>query len=315
MAEIQVTWLTEKGEVERGGEDALRRFARPCWIDVVAPTQDTLTQLASVVGTHPLIESAVLHGTHRAKLFSLPEGHLISWLAPSGFTEDRVTSNQISLIVQDDLIVTFHQDEPLALKPSDVTSKVFSHGIDKIAHAILSAELDRVFPLIESVGDKLFEIEDEIMINPTTEQLNKLLDYKWQLVGLHRILSPEQNVIHSLTRIRTMQDSDTFVYYQDLTYLISTLLDSVETYQDVAASVMDVHLSAQSNNMNKIMGQLTVVATIFMPLTLLSGIYGMNLTVGMWPPIDAVWSFWVIVGLMLIIALAMGVYFKRQKWW
>jgi magnesium transporter len=91
--------------------------------------------------------------------------------------------------------------------------------------------------------------------------------------------------------------------------------DSIETAREVAAAVMDIHLSVQSNRMNEIMKQLTVVATIFMPLTLISGIYGMNLLRGMWPRPLAVWSFAAVVLGMVAIALAMALYFRRKNWW
>ena len=113
---------------------------------------------------------------------------------------------------------------------------------------------------------------------------------------LHRIVAPERDVIRGVARERDVVSDDAYRYFQDVGDHLSRVQDSIETYQDVAASVMDVYLSAQNNRMNEIMKQLTVVATIFMPLTLLSGIYGMNLLRGMWPPPEAWWSFSLVVG-------------------
>ena len=136
-----------------------------------------------------------------------------------------------------------------------------------------------------------------------------------QLLQLHEIVAPERDVIRGVGRERDVVSDDAYRYFQDVGDHLSRVQDSIETYQDVAASVMDVYLSAQNNRMNEIMKQLTVVATIFMPLTLLSGIYGMNLIRGMWPPPESQWSFLAVVGLMVVIAAGMAVYFRKKNWW
>jgi magnesium transporter len=122
-------------------------------------------------------------------------------------------------------------------------------------------------------------------------------------------------VIRGVARARDVVSEDAYRYFQDVGDHLARVQDSIETYQDVAASVMDVYLSAQNNRMNQIMKQLTVVATIFMPLTLLSGIYGMNLIRGMWPAPETVWSFAAVVGSMVAIAGGMAAYFRRKNWW
>ena len=122
-------------------------------------------------------------------------------------------------------------------------------------------------------------------------------------------------MLRGLARESGVISPDAYTYFQDVGDHIARAIDSVETYQDVAASVMDVYLSAQSNRMNEIMKQLTVVATIFMPLTLITGIYGMNLVLGMWPPTTATWSFPVLMASMLVIAVVMAAYFRRKNWW
>src|SRR5574340_1584702 len=102
------------------------------------------------------------------------------------------------------------------------------------------------------------------------------------------------------------------MYFQDVGDHLARLADQIYTYREVANGTMDSYLSAQSNRMNQIMKQLTVVATIFMPLTLLSGIYGMNVTKGMWPPVSAGWSFAAVIAFMLLISVWMMVFFRRR---
>ena len=126
--------------------------------------------------------------------------------------------------------------------------------------------------------------------------LENLLTAKRLLIALHKAVGPERDVLRELTREEAFVSADAYRYFQDVGDHLARVEDCVETYRDVAAGAMDIYLSSVSNRMNEIMKQLTVVATIFMPLTLISGIYGMNVLRGMWPPAEAAWSFAAIVG-------------------
>jgi magnesium transporter len=132
---------------------------------------------------------------------------------------------------------------------------------------------------------------------------------------LHRVVGPSRDILRGLVRERSMIGEEVYRYFQDVGDHLARVDDSIETYRDVGAAAMDIYLSAQSNRMNEIMKQLTVVATIFMPLTLISGIYGMNVLRGMWPPVMAWWSFPMIIAVMLAISVGMALYFRRRKWW
>ncbi len=170
-------------------------------------------------------------------------------------------------------------------------------GPDWLLHAIIDRLVDDTLPLVDDLGDRLDTIEDAMLAdNPRQDELRSLHQVRRQLVRLHRITAPERDILRGFARESDLIGEDAYRYFQDVGDHVARVLDAIETYQDVAASVMDVYLSAQNNRMNEIMKQLTVVATIFMPLTLLSGIYGMNVVAGMWPPPLARWSFAFVVG-------------------
>ena len=135
------------------------------------------------------------------------------------------------------------------------------------------------------------------------------------MTRLHRIVAPERDIVRELARESDVISEDAYRYFADVGDHLALAQDSIETYQDVGQSSMDIYLSAQSNRMNEIMKQLTVVATIFMPLTLISGIYGMNLVLGMWPSPLWRWSFPAVMILMAGIAVSMAAYFRRKNWW
>ena len=188
-------------------------------------------------------------------------------------------------------------------------------GPDWVLHKIVDLLVDSVLPLVDGIGEDLSTIEDDIIAVYRPEDLNRLHGVRRQLVRLHRVVAPERDMLRALVRESEVVSQDAYRYFQDVGDHLARVLDSIETYQDVGASVMDVFLSAQNNRMNEIMKQLTVVATIFMPLTLISGIYGMNVVLGMWPPINRFWSFPAIVAGMLLIAGVMAAYFRRKNWW
>ena len=198
--------------------------------------------------------------------------------------------------------------------PSE-TQRTLRGGPDWTLHSIIDQLVDSTLPLVDHVGEELEAVEERMLDAPRQEDLLHLHRLRRQLLRLHRIVAPERDVIRGVARERDVVSEDAFRYFQDVGDHLARLQDSIETYQDVAASVMDIYLSAQNNRMNEIMKQLTVVATIFMPLTLLSGIYGMNLLGGMWPEPMWQWSFALVVGSMVAIAAAMGVYFRKKNWW
>jgi magnesium transporter len=135
------------------------------------------------------------------------------------------------------------------------------------------------------------------------------------LLALQKIIGPERDVLRAMARHTDFISQEAYLYFQDVGDHVSRVADAVDTYRDVASSVMDIYLSAISNRLNVVMKQLTVVATIFMPLTLITGIYGMNLTRMMWPSPDWAWSFWAVMGSCVVITMGMLYLFKRRGWW
>jgi magnesium transporter len=286
------------------------------WADVTDPDPDTLDALCDRFGFHPLALEDTQHPQRSAKLDQYPDGLFLVWLTPEHPEGDGIVGSELDVFVGSDHLVTVHTERCKAIDSiAESGAKAVAAGPAWVLHRIIDILVDSTLPLVDDIGEQLEAIEDTMLDNPRQEDLLSLHQVRRQLVHLHRIVAPERDMLRGLARESTVISTDAYSYFQDVGDHISRALDSIETYQDVAASVMDVYLSAQSNRMNEIMKQLTVVATIFMPLTLISGIYGMNVILGMWPPVNAVWSFWAVMGLMLAIAGSMAVYFRRNNWW
>ena len=319
MSTTVVRWLAEDGTPQRGDAGALGldlAFSPWVWVDILSPNSDDLSALEARFDLHPLALEDSAHPQRRAKLDVYPSGLFLVWITPFHRRGDSVTSHELDVFIGRDYLVTLHAEANKAIEAVAAEAlRTLQGGADWTLHSIIDQSVDSVLPLVDSVGEQLETVEERMLDAPRQEDLLSLHRIRRQLLRLHRIVGPERDVIRGVARERDVVSEDAYRYFQDVGDHLARVQDSIETYQDVAASVMDVYLSAQNNRMNEIMKQLTVVATIFMPLTLLSGIYGMNLLRGMWPAPEAWWSFLAVVGLMAVIAGGMAFYFRRKNWW
>ena len=323
MPDAMLRWLDGAGELKTATtvstldlDAAFSDGAKWVWADLTDPVAGTLDALCQRFGFHDLAVEDAAHQQHRAKLDQYPNGLFVVWLTPERPRADGIMANELDVFVGEQYLVTVHAVANRAVDAvGEEALQAMATGPAWVLHKIIDLLVDSTLPLIDRVGEKLETIEDRMLGNPRQEDLLALHRVRRQLVRLHRIVAPERDMLRGLARESGVISTEAYSYFQDVGDHIARALDSIETYQDVAASVMDVYLSAQNNRMNEIMKQLTVVATIFMPLTLISGIYGMNLVLGMWPPINALWSFWAVIVVMLVIALGMAMYFRRKNWW
>ncbi|MGV8082551.1 MAG: magnesium/cobalt transporter CorA [Coriobacteriia bacterium] len=317
MSDVVVRWADPAGNVQTEGREALDKApGQWLWIDVTDPDDEILDRLANVYELHPLGLEDVMHAQRRAKLTLYPNGAFLAWLTPTHRRGEAVMTRELDFFIGDTYLITLHKGAEEAVeRVSKDSARVLRGGPDWLLHAIIDLLVDSTLPLVDRMGEELSAIEDAMLDNPRQDDLRRLHSVRRQLVRMHRIVAPERDIVRGLGRERGAESGEVYRYFQDVGDHLGMVLDSIETYQDVGASVMDVYLSAQNNRMNLIMKQLTVVATIFMPLTLLSGIYGMNLIYGMWPPVAAKWSFPVTVVFMAGVAVGMAVYFRRKKWW
>jgi magnesium transporter len=324
VAVVRVSWL-EDGQVMSGDMAALDAACASgswCWVDVTEPDEQTLGLVGQRFGLHPLEVEDILHKQHRPKLDLFPDRLHMVWIAPQLRDGGAIEFAELDVVIGPGHLITAHLGtiQAIDLEVSDGVES-FQRGPDWILHGIIDRIVDDVLPVVDRLGERLDGIEEVVIVDPRPESLQQLHELRRGLVEVHRVVAPERDVLRALARERSVISEDAYRYFLDVGDHLARVDDAIETYRDVAASVMDIYLSAQSNRMNQIMKQLTVVATIFMPLTLLSGIYGMNVSVvtkggfGMWPPPTMWWSFWLVISTMLAIALGMLWYFRRKEWW
>lgn len=317
MGEIVVRALFD-GRLAVGGAELLPELgdASCVWVDVFPSGEDVMTQIARAFPLHPLAIEDCLHFPQRPKLESYGDHLFLIWIIPQTADHDGLRMLELDAFLGERWLITVHR-EPLDAVDR-VATEAASHlarGADWTLHAVLDLTVDKVFPILDQVGDTLEDLEDRMLERADRQDLAELLAAKRLLVALHRAVAPERDIVRELVREEALVSAEAYRYFQDVGDHLARVQDGVETYRDVAGGAMDVYLSSVSNRLNAIMKQLTVVATIFMPLTLISGIYGMNLLRGMWPPYEAAWSFAAVIAGMGAIALVMGFYFRRKNWW
>jgi magnesium transporter len=188
-----------------------------------------------------------------------------------------------------------------------------TRGHDYLAYALLDSMVDHFFPVLESLGEDIESLEDELLDRPTRESLVRLHALKRTLMMVRRNIWPVRELFTSLIRDETgLITHETTLFLRDCYDHAIRLMDVIENYRDLTASMMDIYLSSVGMRTNEVMRVLTVVSTIFIPLTFIVGVYGMNFET--MPGTKSPEGFWICMGGMLVLALGMLALFRRNKW-
>ncbi|APB33721.1 magnesium and cobalt transporter CorA [Gloeomargarita lithophora Alchichica-D10] len=298
------------------------------WLDVQGlGSEDILQELGQVFRLHPLTLEDIVNVPQRPKVEQYPDHILLiaRMVTPRevgyGFDTEQVSfilgSSGYLLTVQEE----GEHDTFASVRERIRVGKgmIRNYGADYLTYALLDTIVDGFFPVLELYGERLEELEDEVVINPTRTTLAEIHQLKRDLLSLRRLIWPLRDAVNVL--IRDAGDffgAEVRVYLRDCYDHTVQVMDIVETYREVASSLMDVYLSAIGNKMNEIMKFLTVISTIFIPLTFIAGVYGMNFAPDKspWnmPELDWYWGYPFALGLMAVIAVALIIFFKRRGW-
>jgi magnesium transporter len=186
-------------------------------------------------------------------------------------------------------------------------------GADYLAYALIDTIVDNYFIVLEKLGEKIEDIEDELVTNPTPETLQTIHSLKREMIFLRKSVWPLREVVSRLERWESpLIDKSLNIYLRDVYDHTIQVIDSIETFRDMLSGLLDIYLSSVSNRMNEIMKVLTIIATIAIPLTVITGIYGMNFQ--FMPELQWQWSYHLVLLAMLTLAILMMIYFRRKKW-
>lgn len=294
------------------------------WIDVVGlGSEETLRAIGQMFHIHPLALEDVVHVHQRAKVDSYDENLYIVMRIPDDSHEQ--ICEQFSLVLGKNYLVTF-QERPgdcfdLVRAGLRVRESVARQGVhpDYLAYRLIDAAIDAYFPVLENIGDHLDDLDDPTAVERTEEAFGELHVVRRELLMLRRAIWPLRDAISELRSEVTPHITDsTRVYLRDCYDHAVQLIDLLESYRDIAGDVRDYYLSTISNRMNEVMKALTLIATIFLPITFLAGVWGMNFNTekSPWnmPELNWWYGYPMALGSMLLLTAAMVWYFKRRGW-
>ncbi len=297
-----------------------RDTAPVSWINLTG-LHDTalLGELGAAFNIHPLALEDILNTQHRPKLEDFDDFILII-LKMLHYNEDSrsVDTEQISLVIGPHYVLSFQEREGdvfenLRERLQRSSGRIRQRGPDYLAYAMIDSIVDSYFHILEKVGDSLADVEEELLVRPDQSALGLVHHFKRELLLLRKSVWPLREVIGEFQKgeLDLISDS-TQVFLRDLYDHTIQVMDTVELFRDTVSGLHDLYLSSVSNRMNEIMKVLTIMASIFIPLTFVAGIYGMNFEYI--PELKWRWGYFGVWGIIILSVLGMLVYFKRKRW-
>ncbi len=301
----------------------LRRRFPVVWVDAAGLADlPRIQALGNLFELHPLSIEDVVHTHQRPKVETFEAYHfIIIRMAPLAAEHD---TDQLALFLGDGYVLTFQERagddlDGVRNRIRQARGRIRAAGSDYLTYAILDAAIDAYFPLLERNGSELEDLEDSIILTPDRSSLARIYAARRSLLTLRRAVWPLREAVGALTRDDTNRFApETRVFLRDVYDHTIQLLDLMETYRELSSNLMDVYLSAMNNRMGEVMKVLTIITTIFIPLSFIAGVYGMNFDTqaSPWnmPELEWRWGYVVCLLLMALIAGAEIVYFRRRGW-
>jgi len=290
------------------------------WVNVVGIQQvEVLEKLGNCFTVHPLALEDILNTEQRPKVEDYGEDlFIVVKLITYNEKKDEVDAEQISLILRPNALISFQEkegDDFAAVKERLRAGKgrLRKMGADYLAYTLLDVVVDQYFVVLEKLGERIEVLEGKLLADPGTATLQKIQNLKREMLLLRKWIWPLREIISSLERgeFSVIQES-TRIYLRDVYDHAIQVMDAVEIYRDMLSGMLDIYLSSLNNRMNAVMKVLTIIATIFMPLTFLAGVYGMNFK--HMPELDWPWGYPLILVVMAFVAILMLTLFRRKKW-
>jgi magnesium transporter len=290
------------------------------WVNVHGVHEvEILEKFGNCFGLHPLVMEDILNTDQRPKIENYGEDLFIV-LKMLSYDEKKgeISAEQVSLVLRSNAVLSFTEKEKGAFTPIQERlrsgkGRLRKMGADYLAYTLLDIIVDHYFAILEKLSEKIEELEEKLVTNPTTPILQKIQNLKREMIFLRKWVWPLREVISSLERGESswIQEGTRF-YLRDVYDHTIQVMDTVETFREVLSGMMDIYLSSINNRMNAVMKVLTIIATIFMPLTFLAGVYGMNFK--HMPELEWQWGYPLLWVFMILIAVFMLISFRKKRW-
>ncbi|MGM0470752.1 MAG: magnesium/cobalt transporter CorA, partial [Bacillota bacterium] len=289
------------------------------WLNIQGvQNEEIIEKIGSKFEIHPLILEDITNTEQLPKMDYLKD-HIFIVLPMLYFdqTDNKINSKQISLLIGDNYVISFQEDEGafdvIKKRLKNKKGKVRTKGTDYLAYSLIDFIIDNYFLVLEIIEDKIETLEKNLIEEPTTNNLESIQHLKRETIYLRKLIWPLRKVINSLIKLDTdLVVDSTIIYLRDLYNHIIEVADMISLQQEILTNLLDLYLSSENNKMSEIMKMLTIISTIFIPLTFIAGLYGMNFQ--HMPELSVSWGYPAVLGVMLSIAVVLIVFFKDKDW-
>jgi len=290
------------------------------WINIDGVHQvEVIEKIGAHFGIHSLILEDIMHTVQRPKIEDF-EDYIFVVLKMIYYDEkeNEIKAEQVSIILGTNFVISFQEKggdvfNPVRERVRKNKGRIRKMKLDYLAYALIDTIVDHYFIVLEKLGEKIEGMEEELVTNPTPVTLQTIHTLKRELIFLRKSIWPLREVISVLERGESsLIHKSTVIYLRDVYDHTIQVIDTVETFRDMVSGMLDIYLSSMSNKMNEVMKVLTIIATIFMPLTFIAGLYGMNFKYI--PELEWYWGYFAVLFVMVIIGFGMVLYFRNKKW-
>jgi len=290
------------------------------WINIDGIQRiDVIEKIGKYFSLHPLALEDIVNTGQRPKMEDFVDYIFVVLKMLYYDEKERETkAEQLSLVLGPNWVISFQENEgdvfdPIRERIRADKGRIRKMGADYLVYALIDAVVDNYFIILEKIGEKIEEIEDELVANPAPETLQAIHNLKRQMIFLRKSVWPLREVISRLERWESqLINKSTDIYLRDVYDHTIQVIDAIETFRDMLSGMLDIYLSSVSNRMNEVMKVLTIIATIFIPLTLVAGLYGMNFRY--MPELEWPWGYPLVLFFMFAIGVLMLIYFRKKKW-
>jgi magnesium transporter len=290
------------------------------WLDLTAPTREDIEKLRELFGFHPLALEDALHFGQRPKLDHYQDYiFLVFYGARDDASEEAQLLQEVQMFVSGKYLVSLHEDKlPVLDEQRSRLEGLVLHSEQFLLYRVFDALTDSFFPLLARMDDEIDELEVAVLAGPNDEQLQRLFAMKRALVVMRKVVTPQRDLfarsIDQLADLPGLQ-LDERDYFRDVYDHLIRISDLIDSYRDLMSSTTDLYLSTVSNRQNEVMKQLAIVGTIFLPLSFITGFFGMNFGWLVTKGITSTWTFFVLgLGSMFATCVLLLRFFKRRGW-
>jgi magnesium transporter len=290
------------------------------WLNVTGVHDlDLLQKVGKIFALHPLLMEDIVSTDQRPKMEDYGEyGYLTLKMLYFGKDNTEIVSEQVSIVLGKNYVLTFQEREGdvfnrVRERISSGKGRVRNLGSDYLAYALLDAIVDNYFIILERIGERLEQLADAVVAGQSANTLETIHDLKRELVYLRKAVWPLREAISGLYRSGTKLVAETTgPYLRDVYDHTIQIIDAIESFRDLLSGMLDIYLSNASNKLNQVMKVLTMIATIFIPLTFIAGVYGMNFKY--MPELEWRWGYPTVLLVMVGLVMSMLVLFRRKRW-